>query len=77
MSELKPCPFCGGEASMSQGVSIELEKYNKGQYEYASCVKCGAKTTKFFTYAYGNSARAMAILAWNRRVDDDNTRKSH
>ena len=70
-NELKPCPFCGGKASMSQGVSVELEKYNKGQYEYASCEECGARTTRFFAWAYGSKTRDMAILAWNRRANDE------
>lgn len=72
--ELLPCPFCGGEASIFQGVSFEYERYNKGQYVYARCVCCGARTTSFFTYAYGTKARAMAILAWNRRRVNDGTK---
>lgn len=71
LNELLPCPFCGGKASMSQGASVALEEFDKGQYEYASCEKCGARTTNFFTWAYGTKTRSMAILAWNRRADDE------
>lgn len=55
MTELKPCPFCGGEANY-QG--FELNNY------CVYCRKCGTSTRKY--YASKDEARD----AWNRRVND-------
>lgn len=35
--ELKPCPFCGGDAEMQQG------KYQGLRTFYVSCSGCGAR----------------------------------
>lgn len=35
--ELKPCPFCGGEASL----------HNKGVYYWVECKKCGAQAKRY------------------------------
>ena len=69
-NELKPCPFCGGKASVSQGCSLFNEPLGRGQYEFVSCNNCGGRTTRFFHYDYGTKSRAMAIFAWNRRASD-------
>lgn len=81
MTNLKPCPFCGGEAKflikchMDRGIT---RGYNFG----ICCTKCGISTTKT---NYGielqlNSngeiettldERPLAVEAWNRRVNDD------
>lgn len=37
--ELKPCPFCGGEADHSFG-----EKGDGTPWPYVECVECGAST---------------------------------
>ena len=61
-TELKPCPFCGGEATLvAYGVNRE--------YEVVQCLECGARTRLFNPEIFrgGN-----AIEAWNRRVNDDN-----
>lgn len=36
--ELKPCPFCGGDAEIQQG------KYQGLRTFYVSCLGCGART---------------------------------
>lgn len=62
MSELKPCPFCGGKA-------VHLDDEN------IYCYYCGA-TFLLDDFIYRGEAedyeeaRQMAIEAWNRRVDD-------
>lgn len=54
MTELKPCPFCGGEA--------EIHPYGGGGYDVWCEGSCGAEINGFRT-------EAEAVEAWNRRVD--------
>ena len=54
MSELKPCPFCGGEAELMVG------KYYGTKW--VECKTCHAESDAFDT-------RAEAIDAWNRRAE--------
>ena len=58
MSELKPCPFCGGEAI------LESNKLRYGTIYSAYCQKCGAEITGFSEHE--------AVAAWNRRAQPDN-----
>lgn len=58
MSELKPCPFCGGKADAQNTYAI-------GVWE-AFCTVCGAHTG----YPAGGCTEAEAIEAWNRRAND-------
>jgi len=53
MSELKPCPFCGGRAV--------LNKDYLGHF-YISCDKCEIKTDSCVD-------PNIPIAAWNRRVE--------
>lgn len=63
-NELKPCPFCGGEAV------IECDKEPYGMtYAYAFCKECGAKS-KDFCVRYDICAKYEAIKAWNRRWNE-------
>lgn len=68
MSELKPCPFCGGEATI--GVSITTVRAR------AMCTKCNVTMTKCFK----KHRRIKEILEeliteeWNRRASDGNER---
>lgn len=52
---LKPCPFCGGEASLSYAISNE----NKS-YDLVQCIGCGAQGSCYSTIE-------DATEAWNRR----------
>ena len=74
MEELKPCPFCGGEAKLfvtSNGVCVKCtEEFSMG---------CGCQTDWYEDVtAFGcdgwrkreSCAVEKAIFAWNRRADD-------
>lgn len=62
MTELKPCPFCGGEAEL-----FEIYHYNDSLTLFqAGCEACGihfrgCRDTKA-------EARQVAIEKWNRRA---------
>lgn len=54
--ELKPCPFCGGEA---------FEYYSGSQFEFCEvvCKECGCRSKR--------KTEAEAIKAWNTRKPID------
>lgn len=72
-NELKPCPFCGGEASdagtirfgeshhawWSDGTRI-LKSY------YVSCIICGSSNRGLF----GHQTKQQATGTWNQRTPD-------
>lgn len=68
--ELKPCPFCGGNASVwgafSVGPGKKLEKYVR-------CDECGARSDMFFVYIGSNPDAVVkkAVKAWNRRMKEE------
>lgn len=55
MSELKPCPFCGGEAILDDDQISDWPREYWGE-----CLQCGATGHK-------TEDRQKAIDAWNRR----------
>lgn len=61
MSELKPCPFCGGKADL-------LDYGLTGARKVVQCSDCGAKTRAFDPKVKRGE---NAIDAWNSRVCDD------
>lgn len=61
--ELKPCPFCGGEARCEPFVCLGFTSY------YVGCKECDASTHHF-------DRKKEAIMAWNRRVNDGTERKA-
>lgn len=64
MAELKPCPFCGGEAS------IYHRTYKTGtEYMQVTCASCGAMSMDI-PASVEYCAKETAIEAWNRRVND-------
>lgn len=81
MSELKPCPFCGGKAKFFVKSHMEREimrGYSFGIY----CTKCDITTPKTnYSIEFqlnGNGEieaiideRSLAIKAWNRRAEND------
>ena len=62
MSELKPCPFCGGEAILKHHATRELFR-KQLQYSYVQCCTCNIRTEIVHT-------DAEAIIKWNRRAED-------
>ena len=60
MSELKPCPFCGGEAKIRDFSTPDLDPEID-----VFCTNCGGQTFVYETVG-------EAIEAWNRRVENEN-----
>ena len=56
MAELKPCPFCGGDASV-------LDQRHIFSRVAVSCQDCGVRTAYCSTIA-------KAVKDWNRRAED-------
>jgi len=65
MSDLKPCPFCGGEA--------ELRLYNGGIGDPYSargaCLKCEAMGPQTY-WIESKKFKEIAVNKWNRRVEE-------
>jgi len=72
---LLPCPFCGEK----EDITIMIEEYTGGCEEikghvfaYVECLPCDAKSGHCFEadakYSGLDSAKHMAITAWNRRA---------
>ena len=59
MNELKPCPFCGGEAEII-GIKRKAFRVLRVNYGYVKCKVCRASTSVC-------DDEAHAIEAWNRR----------
>jgi len=58
MAELKHCPFCGGEPSLSLGqIGIDIVIAY-----YIECIDCASSTDMKYDLA-------EAIKLWNKRVD--------
>lgn len=63
MAELKPCPFCGGEAEIEHIFRFGTD------YSFVRCVKCRVITKPIIkSFLYSSDERAAE--AWNRRVND-------
>ena len=80
MAELKPCPFCGGEAVVKWAHPFFMLKKFHNRYVFAGCVKCNCATPMFnannhtrspiFNDVNTERAKDKAIEAWNRRAED-------
>jgi C4-type Zn-finger protein len=69
MDELKPCPFCGGEAKLSKrDVEPQGDPWYGSKVElFPECQNCAC--VKFDKYWHeGFSDRDEAITAWNTRA---------
>ena len=73
MTELKPCPFCGGKAKVMAcdgagtyytDVGTEQFMGRKMSHCLVHCKRCGVKTKAYLT-------RRGVFNAWNRRVTDE------
>lgn len=62
MSELKPCPFCGGKAQVHKHI---LSLYGA----MVRCSVCGASTVVYKNHNIEDAVQ-FATYAWNRRDHD-------
>ena len=63
MTELKPCPFCGGNAKTREFLSITGLTLKQKKVYYVECVVCRIRTMV-------ELGADVAIEAWNRRAED-------
>ena len=63
--ELKPCPFCGGEARLLLNAKRKI--YGKDEYRTGVVACCNVCEARMF---YGSEK--LAIDAWNRRTGENN-----
>lgn len=83
MAELKPCPFCGGEAGMVCLSTACDHVKTLSKVFTIQCKKCGARGQGAFRiYAeisnsgksiFDDSEKQKAIVAWNRRAGEKET----
>ena len=64
MTELKPCPFCGGEVIMNSYPE------RKGYGAVVECVCCLLQM-QTINYDTEEEAKRKVSEAWNRRANDD------
>lgn len=69
MAELKPCPFCGGQAYTEQWSMAPFERkhildVNDGYFYAVVCVDCDASTGS-------KLSEEDAIKSWNGREGED------
>ena len=70
MTELKPCPFCGGEARLKKHYRLE-------NTWYVQCNKFGVRTKNSTQSAYEPWKVTMkaSVNIWNKRIEsEDNNR---
>lgn len=68
--ELKPCPFCGGNATIVENEEPRLYRPSRN---HPYCVYCGNCELLFgFDEDYGGTfdTKKEAAEAWNRRADN-------
>ena len=63
MSELKPCPFCGGKANFSLGKAGEGEDWH-----YLECAECEAMGPRVQYAAHNIAIKEAIASAWNTRT---------
>lgn len=71
MAELKPCPFCGGEATLCK----KKECFGHGEYHnnyFVKCDSCGAKGKKEIEYYLSSTdCQVLATKHWNTRTQKE------
>ena len=65
MPDLKPCPFCGGEARIRIGVTSSVPHVSKA---IVICRECSASTDWLYEKKGDAEFVFEAIEAWNRRA---------
>nr|DAO05031.1 MAG TPA: restriction alleviation protein [Bacteriophage sp.] len=64
--ELKPCPFCGGKASLNYE---RIPGEDKGFWAQVICNVCHGRSGGTWAGSY-NTAERIEVKAWNRRAND-------
>ncbi|AUR95339.1 protein of unknown function DUF551 [Vibrio phage 1.205.O._10N.222.51.A7] len=66
MSNLKPCPFCNGEAR----ISTEWDTDGFGNFHSVKCGKCGAESKQHFASSGNDCPQHYAEVRedWNQRA---------
>ena len=65
--ELKPCPFCGGEATIR---TTTTKTYPNHVQAWCYCKKCSSSSKSFADYDDDGTCVFKAIEAWNRRAGE-------
>lgn len=65
--ELKPCPFCGGKASLNYE---RIPGENKGFWAQVICNACHGRSGGTWAGSY-SAAERIEVKAWNRRANND------
>lgn len=78
MDELKPCPFCGGEAQIECTSAVNADCLSK--IFVIRCQKCGLRSPEPFRIfarienngecEFDDTQKIAAIEFWNRRADN-------
>lgn len=64
--DLKPCPFCGGEASISETFTVYDGSHKTPSTYYGSCMLCGCNMKGV---GGGLETKEQAAEYWNNRTD--------
>lgn len=66
--ELKPCPFCGGEAAPAtvrySDETVREQHWGQDTFHYVSCIRCGSNNKGLV----GSLTTSKAAETWNRRA---------
>lgn len=71
-TKLKPCPFCGADASAGGVVrygqlTVAAQRWDQDEFYYCNCPSCGVNNLGLV----GHRTRDEAIAAWNRRASHE------
>lgn len=67
MAEIKPCPFCGGEAELERNAIEIIGLGDWANSSFVSCTQCGAAMFSF-------DGIESPVEAWNRRANETDRR---
>lgn len=67
MSELKPCPFCGGNAEFVNTIAQDYCRDGRNIVCTVRCVQCNVQTGGFESKDHTFAYKDAAARAWNRR----------